>query len=171
MISVLAAVAAVQAGYVAAPVEGYPVESTSTYEAPKPTYPASTSTYEAPKPTYPAETEKVYPSESTTCTESVKPTYPAETAKVYPSESTTCTESPKPTYPASSSKVIPYTTSIVYETKEYTITSCAPTVTNCPGKLPALLKTSQFSSRTSTNSQISWPQDLHHHHQDHRLPR
>ncbi|KAK0111860.1 hypothetical protein ONS96_001128 [Cadophora gregata f. sp. sojae] len=105
MISVLAVVAAAQAGYVAYP-EGYPVESTSTYEAPKPTYPASTSTYEAPKPTYPASSEKVY-----------------ETAS---------TEAPKPTYPASSSTAVPYTTSTVYETKEYTITSCAPTVTDCP---------------------------------------
>jgi hypothetical protein len=101
MISVLAIVAAAQAGYVVSPpVEGYPVQSTSTYEAPKPTYPASTSTYEAPKPTYPASTE-------------------------------TSTEAPKPTYPASSSAV-PYITSTVYETQEYTITSCAPTVTNCP---------------------------------------
>merc|ERR1712098_75689 len=105
MISVLAVVAAAQAGYVAYPEGGYPVESTSTYEAPKPTYPASTSTYEAPKPTYPASTEKTY--------------------------ETTSTEAPKPTYPASSSSV-PYTTSTVYETKEYTITSCAPTVTDCP---------------------------------------
>merc|ERR1712098_1026135 len=85
MISVLAVVAAAQAGYVAYPEGGYPVESTSTYEAPKPTYPASTSTTEAPKPTYPA-----------------------------------------------SSSSVPYTTSTVYETKEYTITSCAPTVTDCP---------------------------------------
>merc|ERR1711977_528569 len=71
MISVLAVVAAAQAGYVAYPEGGYPVESTSTYEAPKPTYPASSSS-------------------------------------------------------------VPYTTSTVYETKEYTITSCAPTVTDCP---------------------------------------
>merc|ERR1712144_185546 len=65
MISVLAVVAAAQAGYVAYPEGGYPVESTSTYEAPKPTYPASTSTYEAPKPTYPASTEKTYETTST----------------------------------------------------------------------------------------------------------
>jgi hypothetical protein len=30
---------------------------------------------------------------------------------------------------------VPYTTSTVYATSVYTITSCAPTVTNCPAKL------------------------------------
>lgn len=88
MISVLAIVAAAQAGYAAYPVEGYPVESTSTYEAPKPTYPATSSTYEAPKPSYPASTEKSY-------------------------EVTSTYEAPKPTYPASSSSAV-YTTSTVY---------------------------------------------------------
>ena len=40
MISVLAVVAAAQAGYVAYPEGGYPVESTSTYEAPKANLPS-----------------------------------------------------------------------------------------------------------------------------------
>jgi len=108
MISVLAIVAAVQATY---PPEGYPVEaaSTSTYEAPKPTYAAATSA---------SSSTSVYAAKPTTsdCEES----------------STTSYEAAKATYPASSSKVVSYTTSTVYETKEYTITSCAPTVTNCP---------------------------------------
>lgn len=46
----------------------------------------------------------------------------------------------KPTSSAASPppSVTPYTTSTVYSTKIYTITSCAPTVTNCPAKLGQL---------------------------------
>ncbi len=57
------------------------------------------------------------------------------------SHSTTSSKAPvsstkSTTTPASSSasSAAPLTTSTIYTTKIYTVTSCAPTVTNCPGK-------------------------------------
>merc|ERR1711887_510108 len=154
MISVLAVVAAAQAGYVAYPEGGYPVESTSTYEAPKPTYPASTSTYEAPKPTYPASTEKTYettvcPVEETKTPEGPsKPTYtpevPVYSTKThegpveYPTgkPSVSVPVAPYPTYPASTVVTKPYSTG--YPTGSYPAkNTTVPYVTNGAASMKA----------------------------------
>jgi len=119
MISALALVAAARANYVAVPQQSYsaayPVHSPPTAEAPKPTYQAASSV------SVPA---------SSSVSVSASPASSSVPVPIQPASSS----APMPTYPASvsSSKVPVYTTSTVVETKEFTITSCAPTVTNCP---------------------------------------
>ncbi|KAH7310140.1 hypothetical protein BKA65DRAFT_166725 [Rhexocercosporidium sp. MPI-PUGE-AT-0058] len=107
--------------------------SPTTSSQTQPTYPASTPVYV----TSVVETTKTYvisscaptvincPYGSVTTSVShyttVCPATSTETAKGYPT--------PTPEYSGSVTK---YTTSTVYATSVYTITSCAPTVTNCP---------------------------------------
>jgi hypothetical protein len=67
-------------------------------------------------------------------TTSSAPPPPHTTSHSNPPASTSdCDEEPTPK-PSHTQKTKSYTTSTVYTTKVHTITSCAPTVTNCPGK-------------------------------------
>ena len=138
-----------------------PVEP-STYSSAPPSYPTSSepkspvepSTYSSAPPSYPtsyssSSTEKSpeYPStSSTTCTEETASTYSSSSSSVYHNTypTTTSTWEYKPTgyssstpssyYKTATSSDDSYTTATITGTKVITITSCAPTVTDCPAE-------------------------------------
>lgn len=56
----------------------------------------------------------------------------------------------------------PLTTSVVYTTKEYTITSCGPEITNCPAHSTVVVTSTEVAYTTvcpvtETESESSWP--------------
>lgn len=90
--------------------------ASSTY----PTSAAASSSVSSASSTYPASS---YPASSST----------TAAASTYPASSYPVTTYPVTTYPVSvGTTSVPMTTSTVYATSIYTVTSCAPTVTNCP---------------------------------------
>ncbi|KAI0138019.1 glycoside hydrolase superfamily [Hypoxylon sp. NC0597] len=96
-------------------------EETSSSFTESSTYSVSATTTES-QSAYPTTTNSGYATATVTASGS---------SSGYPSESESITSS---AYPTGSSSAVQYTTSTAYTTTVYTVTSCAPTVTNCPAR-------------------------------------
>ncbi|KAI1379683.1 chitinase 18-18 [Hypoxylon crocopeplum] len=112
----------------------YIATSSSSYAA---TNTESSSSYLVTSSTYATTTSSASYSASTTSSEEDDCPPEDETTSSYIESSTVSvsatTTSSVPSYPTTSSAA-EYTTSTVYTTTVYTVTSCAPSVTNCPSK-------------------------------------
>jgi len=114
-----------------------PVSSSYSTTTESSAYPTSTPSSSA-APTYPASSSSVSSAPATTYPASSYPTYPVSSSisgpvTTYPVTTYPVTTYPVTTYPVSvGTGSVPMTTSTVYATSVYTVTSCAPTVTDCP---------------------------------------
>ncbi|PBP28498.1 hypothetical protein BUE80_DR000463 [Diplocarpon rosae] len=136
----VATVAAAEYAAVPLPPPAYPMDVPPT--TPAVSHPVATSSYEAPKETHPPAVPEVH-SSSTPAPEAPKETYHPSVPEIL--SNIPHPEAPKATYTPNVPEILtgiphptelpiptPHLVSTVYETKEYTISSCPPAVTNCP---------------------------------------